>query len=73
MKKSTTIITFSLLGLAIGAATYYLLTTDEGNDKLKKANSDIKKLTKSIKKISKKKADELADVAKSYKKEVENA
>lgn len=73
MKKSTTIITFSLLGLAIGAATYYLLTTDDGKDKLKKANSDIKKLTKSIKKISKKKADKLTEVAKSYKKELENA
>ena len=72
MKKSTTIITFSLLGLAIGAATYYLLTTDDGKDKLKKANSDIKKLTKSIKKISKKKADKLTEVAKSYKKELEN-
>lgn len=46
----------ALLGLAAGAAAWYLLGTDDGKKQLDRANDGIKSLTRSLKDVSKKEA-----------------
>lgn len=70
--KNKNIITIAALGLAVGAAAYYLLTTEDGKKRLCQANSSIKDLTKSIKKLSKKSAKQASKIAKSCKNEIES-
>lgn len=69
--KSKQIIGFTILGLAIGTAAYYLLATEDGKKRLNQANSGIKDLTKSLKKISKKNAKKICDMASNSKTELE--
>ncbi len=67
MKNSKNgLVAFALVGLAAGAAAWYLLGTDDGKKQLDRANDGIKSLTKSLKDLSKieaKKAQKLANKA----------
>ncbi len=68
MKNKNGLIALALVGLAAGAAAYYLLGTDDGKEKLKGAKCHIKDLTKSLKQLTKrqkKKAEKLAKTAQS--------
>ena len=57
MKNSKNgLVAFALVGLAAGAAAWYLLGTDDGKKQLDRANEGIKSLTKSLKDLSKKEA-----------------
>ncbi|WP_343563289.1 hypothetical protein [Sphingobacterium sp.] len=57
MKNSKNgLVAFALVGLAAGAAAWYLLGTDDGKKQLDRANDGIKSLTKSLKDLSKKEA-----------------
>lgn len=72
MENKNGLIAFALLGLAAGAAAYYLLATDDGKNQLDRANKGVKELTKSIKQRSKKEAKRAAKLAKSTKAEIDN-
>ncbi len=63
------LIAFALLGLAAGAAAYYLLSTDDGKQQLNKANSAIKDLTKTLKDVTKKEAKKASKLARSTRDE----
>ncbi len=71
MKNKNGLVAFALLGLAAGAAAYYLLSTEDGKKQLDKANSSIKSLTKSLKELSKKEAQKAERFAKSAKEDLD--
>lgn len=71
MKNKNGLVAFALLGLAAGAAAYYLLNTEDGKKQLDRANCGIKNLTKSLKELSKKEAKKAAKLAKSAKEDLE--
>lgn len=70
MKNKNGILAFALLGLAAGAAAYYLLATEDGKKQLDRANDGVKSLTKSLKDISKKEAKRASKFAQSAKDEI---
>lgn len=72
MKKKDKVLAFALLGLAAGAVTYYLLSTDDGKKKLKKVNSDIKDITKSLQNLSKKESKIACKIAQTAKSGLQN-
>ncbi|GEM65175.1 hypothetical protein SF1_31570 [Sphingobacterium faecium NBRC 15299] len=56
MKNKNGLVAFALVGLAAGAAAWYLLGTDDGKKQLSRANDGIKDLTRSLKDVSKREA-----------------
>lgn len=56
MKNKNGLVAFALIGLAAGAAAWYLLGTDDGKKQLSRANDGIKDLTRSLKDVSKREA-----------------
>lgn len=54
MEKKNGLLAFALLGLAAGAAAYYLLATEDGKRQMDKANKSVKGLSKSLKELSEK-------------------
>ncbi|MDF2479352.1 MULTISPECIES: hypothetical protein [unclassified Sphingobacterium] len=73
MKNSKNgLVAFALVGLAAGAAAWYLLGTDDGKKQLDRANDGIKSLTKSLKDLSKKEARKAQKLANRASAELDN-
>lgn len=64
------IVTYALVGLAIGTVTWLLVGTKEGRKQLDCANDGIRKLTKSIKSKTKEGADKVSQFAEKAGKEI---
>lgn len=73
MKNSKNgLVAFALVGLAAGAAAWYLLGTDDGKKQLDRANDGIKSLTQSLKDLSKKEAKKAQKLANRASAELDN-
>ncbi|MCI0920830.1 hypothetical protein [Sphingobacterium rhinopitheci] len=70
MKSKNGLITFALIGLAVGATAYYLLGTEEGKKTLN--NQKIKDIAKSLKDFTKKECKKSSKITKKIKGELED-
>ena len=69
--KNNTLVTLALLGLAAGSAICYLLTTDDGKNKLKKTNANIQKMTKKLKSLTQKESRKMSSIIANVKNDIE--